>query len=643
MDLSKIFNDHFSKIKNINAGTVDIKNLEVNDVGVISTDYDISNIRHITASGNLSIGGNISGASFSFKTLANGLYNDALLSNDGYLADINTKYCLKHYEQSGNLDLQGSNSTSTISLKVGASEIINVSNTTITLNQNISVASGKNLTLTSGTVTATNLAGTLTTASQANITSVGTLTGLTCSGVLTISNTTDATAVNTGALKVAGGLCVNKNILIGTETLGTDITPSGSIRFIGTTGDAGTYCSVIGERIYTTNTQNSELFILKGDNGTGDFGPDRIRLTSPNILFQTYNTVAGLHSGTFYLDTIGTNAMLIDDMQKVYIYNNTAGSVSDGALNLPNGGVRIAGNSYIGGTLTIADTTASTTQGTGALKVSGGCSIAKDLMMGTATTAGVTSPSGSIRFAGTHGDVGGYHSCIGERLYGTTEKSELFIFKAGDYDTTYGYDRIRLTGAAILFQTYDYYPTITSSNFYSDTVGGNALLIKPDKSSNFYGDIIMDTGKNILSTINTSGTIGLTNQRWYWIYTENITSTNTINTPSDIRLKKDIEDIDKSFAKNLINDIIPVQYKLKSDVNDRTRMGVIAQDTKNILLKYKPNEDYCLVSGKENDLDYMSVGYTELIAPMITYIQDLQKQINELKNTVNELKNIIKQ
>ena len=70
-------------------------------------------------------------------------------------------------------------------------------------------------------LTATNLTGTIQTASQTNITSVGTLTGLTSSGSVSITNSTESTTTNTGALLVSGGIGVTKSVTIGGKlTLG---------------------------------------------------------------------------------------------------------------------------------------------------------------------------------------------------------------------------------------------------------------------------------------------------------------------------------------------------------------------------------------------------------------------------------------
>jgi len=52
-------------------------------------------------------------------------------------------------------------------------------------------------------------------ASQTQITSIGTLTGLTVSGLTNLTNTTESTATTNGALTIAGGLGIVKNVFIG--------------------------------------------------------------------------------------------------------------------------------------------------------------------------------------------------------------------------------------------------------------------------------------------------------------------------------------------------------------------------------------------------------------------------------------------
>ena len=66
-------------------------------------------------------------------------------------------------------------------------------------------------------LSATNLTGTLQTAAQGNITSVGTLTSLASSGQVVISNTTDSLGSTSGALQVAGGVGIAKNLTIAVD------------------------------------------------------------------------------------------------------------------------------------------------------------------------------------------------------------------------------------------------------------------------------------------------------------------------------------------------------------------------------------------------------------------------------------------
>lgn len=105
---------------------------------------------------------------------------------------------------------------------------------------------------------------------------------------------------------------------------------------------------------------------------------------------------------------------------------------------------------------------------------------------------------------------------------------------------------------------------------------------------------------------------------------------------SDERLKNDIKDIDTDFAKKLILDIKPKEFKFK-DIPDTLQFGVIAQDVKRI-------EESCGITEKnrlfyeEEDGTY-AVEYRQLIAPMIKVIQEQQKEIDELKKAISNLQN----
>ena len=62
--------------------------------------------------------------------------------------------------------------------------------------------------------TGTSIVGTLATSNQNNITNLGTLTSLTSSGVVNINNTDNATGDTTGALRIAGGASISKDLWV---------------------------------------------------------------------------------------------------------------------------------------------------------------------------------------------------------------------------------------------------------------------------------------------------------------------------------------------------------------------------------------------------------------------------------------------
>lgn len=97
--------------------------------------------------------------------------------------------------------------------------------------------------------------------------------------------------------------------------------------------------------------------------------------------------------------------------------------------------------------------------------------------------------------------------------------------------------------------------------------------------------------------------------------TSTMTATDFILQSSDRRLKKNIRPIQADWVK----DVKFVQFRLKSDLNKRTRYGVIAQD----LEKIAPD---LVVTNKDG---YKSVAYTDLL---IAKIAELEKRIKQLED-----------
>lgn len=104
---------------------------------------------------------------------------------------------------------------------------------------------------------------------------------------------------------------------------------------------------------------------------------------------------------------------------------------------------------------------------------------------------------------------------------------------------------------------------------------------------------------------------------------------------SDIRLKKDIEDIDADFAKDLIMGINAKRFHYKEGhkLPAELQFGVIAQEIQSIEEKHGITEENRLCYRQADGM--LAVQYKQLIAPIIKVIQEQQKEINMLKGESN--------
>ena len=129
--------------------------------------------------------------------------------------------------------------------------------------------------------------------------------------------------------------------------------------------------------------------------------------------------------------------------------------------------------------------------------------------------------------------------------------------------------------------------------------------------------------------------LGLSFRRWTTIY-----SVNALNTSSDERKKKNIQKC--NLGMNFIKRLKPVCYEYDVDKDGHTRLGFLAQDVKKALKAYGNMEDNALLREDENEEDpenpWLSMAYTELLAPMVSAMQDLEKEVSKLKKEVDSLK-----
>ena len=96
-------------------------------------------------------------------------------------------------------------------------------------------------------------------------------------------------------LRVVGDTQFDGNVRVGISTT------SNYIAFRGTYNDDQNlyFNTYIGERIYETGTERSELFLYKGNDIPGS-GPDRIRLAAAELRFDTYTSpIIGLYTPSF--------------------------------------------------------------------------------------------------------------------------------------------------------------------------------------------------------------------------------------------------------------------------------------------------------------------------------------------------------
>ena len=110
-----------------------------------------------------------------------------------------------------------------------------------------------------------------------------------------------------------------------------------------------------------------------------------------------------------------------------------------------------------------------------------------------------------------------------------------------------------------------------------------------------------------------------------------LTVTGTIINPSDIKLKKNIKDIESNDLNNLLN-LEPKKYNLKDDEN-KIHYGLIAQDVEKILPSLV-NEIEQIYDVENDEIKYKGVNYLELIPLMLKKIKEMQIEINNLNKKI---------
>jgi hypothetical protein len=110
---------------------------------------------------------------------------------------------------------------------------------------------------------------------------------------------------------------------------------------------------------------------------------------------------------------------------------------------------------------------------------------------------------------------------------------------------------------------------------------------------------------------------------------------NAYQTPSDMRLKTDIEPIDNALDKVLALDGVYFQWNKLAKQSDGRQVGVIAQNVQQVL------PEVVLASATAND--YLSVDYTKLVPVLIEAMKEQQSTIEQLLGRIAILERTVKQ
>jgi hypothetical protein len=243
--------------------------------------------------------------------------------------------------------------------------------------------------VTAANVNATNLTGTLLTASQPNITSVGNLTSLSASGIIettgTIYANSTATSTNTstGALVIAGGTGIAGNLNVaGDTTLTGDLAVNG-----GDLTSTATTFNLLNNTTLNINAFGAATDINIGvNNAAARFG-----IKTPNIWFDNLANLETYSSSIKVFNASVTTTVNAFGAATTMILGATTGTA-----NIRNATTNILGNAAILGTAV------STSTSTGALIVDGGAGVSGNLNIGGRVTVGSGSAAGIVTSKGSY-------------------------------------------------------------------------------------------------------------------------------------------------------------------------------------------------------------------------------------------------
>jgi len=508
-----------------------------------------------------------------------------------------------------------------------------------------------------GTIIATTLTGTLSTAAQPNITSLGTLTSLVLSGSISGCTTFDSTGnmnINStfrvigAANPVSGSGCeinftsttsniysfnrslsiyydlnLNDNMLISSTGIisisGTTTSTSNSTGILTLAGGIG-----ISNTTDATSSTNGGTFTSAGG---GAFA----KTLQVGGTLNIGNPVFGLGNGVLNVKSLSYQLCLLNSST----YFTRFATNASGTLQIE---LNTAGGSGGASTIFIAYSSASlSTLGLSGVVARNGSIID---MGNTATDTSLIlfqSGGGSIFGMGANNSATEFHTGGNFTFYnGTTANGSLGTLQASLYNggsfQTQGHLRATgfsatgmtaVSGAEIFWDgSYGQFISYSRATFlYKDCIfGGNCIYTSGStanvglKGPNVNGYPLeipanahtISTSYGYLTSGGSVGTSSSSGSQNYSLYCSGrILCTNEIDVLSDIRIKQNIVDITNEEAEIFIKKVIPKRYSLKANPT-QSEYGYIAQDVAKAELNHHTNLNSLITQHNEKDLEEMT-------------------------------------
>lgn len=273
----------------------------------------------------------------------------------------------------------------------------------------------------------------------------------------------------------------------------------------------------------------------------------------------------------------------------------------------------------------------------------------------TSTTFKVTANFRTYPYFGGFGSDGVTFRCFGldEAPYYSFEVSLWYEFSNGDSGVistvyspeNYGYRELQV-GKTDGIARYGKFRYKTRTSDWSEWYNAKAIQ---DNDTGWDGSVIHETTQtktndNIiiqghLVPNDAQYNLGESGSR-KWNYLFLLNSGNG----SDRKIKDNIRDMDTAFSEKLICGLHPKSYIFKTAKTPRIHYGFIAQEVEELLNSLGTSVDEVGIVCKslpgepDSENNFYSLNYTNLIAPMVSVIQELKMKVDTLETELNTLK-----